>query len=189
VLHVSRSRSSKRASLRRFKDYRSFALGFKKAPITHREFWTKIPPILKVEVEKVFRIMSEVWEKSENIFFTEKSACYPSGNFRKNPRFFNLKLDFFPVIIFPHFFPKYVGKYLTYLNFKFVNLKKTSENFFLAGGREIITRQVVQVKELRYAASRLIWSSLLVSRKRRLPIRNLNQNSPDFESWSWNIFR
>ena len=44
--------------------------------------------------------MSEVSAKSENIFFTKKSACYLWGFwffFPKIPPIFNLKLEFFPI--------------------------------------------------------------------------------------------
>ena len=41
-------------------------------------------------------------------------------------------------------------------------------------------RLVVQVKELRYAASRIIEASLLVSKKRRLPIGNFEPKYPRF---------
>ena len=45
-------------------------------------------------------IMSQVSAKSENFFFTKKSACYLWGFwffFPKSPRFWNLKLEYFPI--------------------------------------------------------------------------------------------
>ena len=81
--------------------------------------------------------MIEVSKKLRNIFFP------------KIPPILNLKLDFFPFIIFSAFFFQ-IGKYLSYLNFIFVNLKKNQRNFF---GRELITTACAAV--VRGGASQL----------------------------------
>ena len=78
-------------------------------------------------------------KKSENPFFTEKSACYQWGFwffFPKYPRFWNLKSDFFPLKkSFLQIFQNTANFF--YLNFISVNFHKNQRIFLRAGGREV----------------------------------------------------
>ena len=70
-----------------------------------------------------------------------KSSCYLSGFwlfYPKGPWFWKLKVGFFPITFSAMFFE--IGKYLSYLNFIFVNLEKKIENLFGSVDREVITR-------------------------------------------------
>ena len=111
---------------------------WKKVPATHKEFdffFQKYPRFWKLKLEyfsikKVFYKTAKMGNFSFfKLIMSEVSKDLGTKNFRQNPRFFNLKLDFFPVRIFFAFFFQ-IGKYLIYLNFIFVNLKKKQGTFF-----------------------------------------------------------
>ena len=77
-------------------------------------------------------------KKSGNLFFAEKSACYLWGFwffFQKYPRFWNLKLDFFPFRKISAIFSKIRQFFFTWTLFQ---KKKKTENLFRSVGQELI---------------------------------------------------
>ena len=79
-------------------------------------------------------------KKSGNLFLAEKSACYLWGFwffFQKYPRFWNLKLDFFPFWNFPAIFSKIRQIFFTWTSFL---KKKIREPFSIRRSLTITTR-------------------------------------------------
>ena len=73
-------------------------------------------------------------KKSGNLFFAEKSACYLWGFwffFQKYPRFWNLKLDFFPFRNFSAIFSKIRQIFFTWT--LFLTKKNKNQRTFFRG--------------------------------------------------------
>ena len=100
-------------------------------------FWSQKPPILKLEVgffsdRKRFSQIFENWQKffHLNFIFIRKNQ----RNFfdHKNPQFWNLKSDFFPIKKVFRRFSK-IGFFFTWSLF----LLKKNQSLFWSGGREV----------------------------------------------------
>ena len=93
----------------------------KKVPATHKGFdffFQKFQ--LEVGIFSDKKSFSQIFQMGKYLSYLNFISVKLKKNRRtffghKNPRFWNLKLDFFPVRIFSNFFFQ-IGKYLSYLN-------------------------------------------------------------------------